>query len=347
MLARFVSSQHNISRPEIPARLDLCFELNVIDSIEIKESFFQIFNPDMVALLQRNPPGYKQAARMIIVLHNNFTNTAFHQHDFHHAVLDLLWRQNRWIFPDFYLLFPLLTPAFRLLYTNDSMFDEIAKRYDFLNHLLSFGQDYYWRSVMTCELGARRGERMLDLATGTGDSSIGLLKQGANVIGLDLSFNMLKVAQMKIAQSGFAVMQGSAYEMPFRDASFDGLTCSFGIRNMHETPRALAEIFRVVKPGGRVVMLEFSMPYGWFRPLYRFYIRKAIPAVAALFSERSAYEYLGDSIENFYSPAAFRKLLEDAGFVDCRQIPLSLGTVYAHRAERPAKQSRWGRIITP
>ncbi|KAF0182109.1 MAG: ubiquinone/menaquinone biosynthesis methyltransferase [Nitrospirae bacterium] len=214
------------------------------------------------------------------------------------------------------------------------MFDEIAKRYDLLNHLLSLGQDYYWRRVMTRELGIKAAERVLDLAAGTGDSSIGFLKTGAQVVGLDLSINMLKVAQKKIADPGFAVIHGSAYEMPFHDRSFDGLACAFGIRNMHETPRALSEIFRVIKPGGRVVILEFSMPVGWFRPVYRFYLKNAVPAVAALFSERSAYEYLGDSIGKFYTPAAFRKLMEDAGFVNCRQIPLSFGTVYLHRAER-------------
>lgn len=187
---------------------------------------------------------------------------------------------------------------------------------------------------MTRELGIKAAERVLDLAAGTGDSSIGFLKTGAQVVGLDLSINMLKVAQKKIADPGFAVIHGSAYEMPFHDRSFDGLACAFGIRNMHETPRALSEIFRVIKPGGRVVILEFSMPVGWFRPVYRFYLKNAVPAVAALFSERSAYEYLGDSIGKFYTPAAFRKLMEDAGFVNCRQIPLSFGTVYLHRAER-------------
>ncbi|HSW62205.1 MAG TPA: ubiquinone/menaquinone biosynthesis methyltransferase [Dissulfurispiraceae bacterium] len=215
------------------------------------------------------------------------------------------------------------------------MFDDIAKRYDILNHLLSLGQDFYWRHRMTRELGIKAAERVLDLAAGTGDSSLGFLKTGAHVVGLDLSYNMLKVAQKKIAHPAFHVMQGSAYAMPFLDASFDGLTCAFGIRNMHETPQALSEIFRVIKPGGRVVILEFSMPDGWFSPVYRFYLKNAVPGVAALFSERSAYEYLGDSIGKFYTPAAFRKLMEEAGFINCRQTPLSLGTVYVHRAERP------------
>ncbi|HMK43568.1 MAG TPA: ubiquinone/menaquinone biosynthesis methyltransferase [Dissulfurispiraceae bacterium] len=215
------------------------------------------------------------------------------------------------------------------------MFDDIAQRYDFLNHLLSFGQDYYWRRVMTRELAASGGEYILDLAAGTGDSSLGFLRSGAQVSGLDLSFNMLNLARKKIPDGRFVPLQGSAYAMPFRDNSFDAVACAFGIRNMHETPKALAEIFRVTKPGGRLVILEFSMPAGWFRPIYRFYLKSVLPAIATLFSKRSAYEYLGDSIEAFPNPEAFRKLLSDAGFVRCRQIPLSLGTVYAHRAERP------------
>lgn len=215
------------------------------------------------------------------------------------------------------------------------MFDDIAKRYDLLNHLLSLGQDFYWRRVMTRELSAQPGQLILDLAAGTGDSSLGLLKQGAEVIGLDLSHNMLAIARAKLAGMSFAAVQGSAYAMPFHDSSFDGLTCAFGIRNMPETPKALAEIFRVLKPGGRMVILEFSMPTGWFRPMYRLYLRAVIPAISQVLSDRSAYEYLGDSIEKFYTPPAFRELLHRAGFTAIKQIPLSLGTVYAHAAQKP------------
>jgi demethylmenaquinone methyltransferase/2-methoxy-6-polyprenyl-1,4-benzoquinol methylase len=215
------------------------------------------------------------------------------------------------------------------------MFDDIAKRYDFLNHLLSLGQDYYWRRVMTRELAVKPGERILDLAAGTGDSSRGFLRQGATVVGLDLSQNMLAIAKTKLAGMPFTAVQGSAYDMPFPDAAFDGLTCAFGIRNMPETAQALGEIYRVLKPGGRIVILEFSMPTGGFRPIYRLYLKTIIPAVSCFLSDRSAYEYLGDSIEKFYSPAAFRTLLEDGGFTSIRQIPLSLGTVYAHYAQKP------------
>lgn len=216
------------------------------------------------------------------------------------------------------------------------MFDDIAKRYDFLNHLLSLGQDYYWRRVMTRELAVKQGEHILDLAAGTGDSSLGFLRQGATVVGLDLSRNMLAIAQAKLAGLPFTAVQGSAYEMPFADASFDGLTCAFGIRNMPETARALGEIYRVLKPGGRIVILEFSMPTGWFRPIYRLYLKTVIPAISWFLSDRSAYEYLGDSIEKFYTPDAFRTLLEQGGFTGIRQIPLSLGTVYAHYAGKPS-----------
>lgn len=230
----------------------------------------------------------------------------------------------------------LLSLSFFLLYTIASMFDNIAKHYDILNHLLSLGQDFYWRSVMTRELAAKPGERILDLAAGTGDSSRGFLKHGAVVTGLDLSSNMLAIAQTKLAGMAFTAVQGSAYEMPFRDNSFDGATCAFGIRNMPDTARALGELFRVIRPGGRLVILEFSMPTGWFRSPYRLYLKTVIPAISCFLSDRSAYEYLGDSIEKFYTPSVFHDLLLAAGFGVVRQIPLSFGTVYAHYAEKPS-----------
>jgi demethylmenaquinone methyltransferase/2-methoxy-6-polyprenyl-1,4-benzoquinol methylase len=215
------------------------------------------------------------------------------------------------------------------------MFDEIAYRYDLLNHLLSLGQDIYWRKVMTRLLQVKANEMILDLAAGTGDSSYGLLRQGAKVVGLDLSHAMLSIARSKLQGFPFMAVQGSAYAMPFRDDYFDGVTCAFGIRNMPDTRKALQEMYRVVKPGGRIVILEFSLPTGWFRPIYRWYLRVVIPAVSHLLSKRSAYEYLGESIEKFYTPTAFRELMLEVGFVSIRQLPLSLGSVYAHYAEKP------------
>jgi demethylmenaquinone methyltransferase / 2-methoxy-6-polyprenyl-1,4-benzoquinol methylase len=211
-------------------------------------------------------------------------------------------------------------------------FDDIAQRYDFLNHLLSAGQDYYWRRAMVRALAPSPGELILDLASGTGDSARGIAKKGVDVVGIDISFNMLSLAKQKLRRMQYRVVQGSGYSMPFRTETFDGAVCAFGIRNMHETADAIREIFRVMKKGGRMVFLEFSMPRGIIRRPYLFYLRKVLPAAASLFSSREEYDYLGDSIEKFYSPETFAQLLMDAGFSRCEKTGLSLGCVYIHKA---------------
>jgi demethylmenaquinone methyltransferase/2-methoxy-6-polyprenyl-1,4-benzoquinol methylase len=211
-------------------------------------------------------------------------------------------------------------------------FDNIADRYDFLNHLLSLGQDYYWRRAMVRALAPEPSEVIMDLASGTGDSARAIAAKGANVLGIDISFNMLALAKQKLSGMQYSVVQGSAYSLPVGAETFDGVTCAFGIRNMHETGDALMEICRGIKKGGRIVFLEFSMPEGIIRRPYHFYLRKLLPAVAGLFSSREAYDYLGDSIEKFYSPDAFEQLILDAGFSRCEKISLSMGCVYIHKA---------------
>ena len=211
-------------------------------------------------------------------------------------------------------------------------FDDIAQRYDFLNHLLSAGQDYYWRRAMVRALAPNAGELILDLASGTGDSARAIAKKGVDVVGIDISFNMLSLAKQKLRGLRYSVVQGSGYSMPFRPGTFDGAVCAFGIRNMHQTADAVREIFRVMKKGGRMVFLEFSMPQGMIRRPYLFYLRKVLPAAAGLFSSREAYDYLGDSIEKFYSPDAFAQLLMDEGFRRCEKIRLNMGCVYIHKA---------------
>lgn len=213
-----------------------------------------------------------------------------------------------------------------------TLFDEIDARYDFLNHLLSMYMDVHWRREMVRELLSLKGPLVLDLATGTGDSANGLLKEGLKVVGLDISFKMLLRAKEKINSTAYNILAASAYSLPFRDETFDGLTCAFGIRNMHQTPDALVEICRVLKKGGKAVFLEFSMPVGLIKVPYRFYLRHIIPNLAALFSEREAYVYLGNSIEQFHKPDTFCRLIGEAGFVSCEKKPLCFGTVYIHKA---------------
>jgi demethylmenaquinone methyltransferase/2-methoxy-6-polyprenyl-1,4-benzoquinol methylase len=211
-------------------------------------------------------------------------------------------------------------------------FDTIVDRYDFLNHLLSAGQDFYWRAVMVKELNPSKGDRVLDLATGTGDSAKAIVEKGVTVAGVDISFNMLLRARQKITDARYSVLAGSAYAIPFKSATFDGATCAFGIRNMHETTKALKEIHRVLKKRGRMVFLEFSMPQGVISLPYSLYLGKILPFVAGLFSRRDAYDYLADSIEKFYTPEDFSRLIVKAGFSRCDKMPLSLGCVYLHIA---------------
>ncbi|MGO9612066.1 MAG: ubiquinone/menaquinone biosynthesis methyltransferase [Dissulfurispiraceae bacterium] len=212
------------------------------------------------------------------------------------------------------------------------MFDDIDKRYDFLNHLFSLYLDCFWRRMMLKKLMPLNGREVLDLATGTGDSAVDLIKTGVKVIGLDLSFNMLLRARSKIQNPRFFTVSGSAYSMPFKDNSFDGITCAFGIRNMHETSAALKEIFRVLRKGGKVVFLEFSMPETIIRIPYRFYLRYVIPNVARIISKKEAYTYLGKSIQGFHRPEDFCRLILESGFASCEKFPLSMGLVFIHKA---------------
>jgi demethylmenaquinone methyltransferase / 2-methoxy-6-polyprenyl-1,4-benzoquinol methylase len=211
-------------------------------------------------------------------------------------------------------------------------FGIIAERYDFLNHLLSLGQDYYWRRVMVRELAPAEGDLILDLATGTGDSARAVVGKGARVVGIDISFDMLRLATKKIQGDLYSVVSGSAYALPVRSRTFSGGTCAFGVRNMRETADALKEIFRVMKKGSRMVFLEFSMPGGIIRRPYGFYLRRVLPFVAGFFSNRDAYVYLGASIEGFHRPGEFAKLILDAGFNRCEMKRLSMGCVLIHKA---------------
>ncbi|HHW20758.1 MAG TPA: ubiquinone/menaquinone biosynthesis methyltransferase [Thermodesulfovibrio thiophilus] len=222
------------------------------------------------------------------------------------------------------------------------MFDKIARRYDFLNHFLSFGLDFIWRGKMADQVVDNNTHLVLDLASGTGDSAIALLKRGVNVIGLDISFEMLKTGANKIKKKysrqsqlfnkkiSFFPVTGSGYQIPMRDSFVDAVTSAFGIRNMHDTEDALREIYRVIRPEGRVVILEFSLPESFIRKPYLFYLKKIIPVMASMLSVKSAYEYLGKSIEEFYKPSEFVRLLDICGFKNIKAFSLSFGCVYLY-----------------
>ncbi len=212
------------------------------------------------------------------------------------------------------------------------MFDQIVGRYDFLNHTLSFYQDYYWRFKMTSELMPIKNKIIIDLAAGTGDSSKGIVKRDADVVGVDISFKMLFQSKKKLADKKYSPIQASVYELPFKDQSFDAVCCAFGIRNMHIRDSALKEIYRVLKTNGTAVFLEFSMPKGIIKSIYNFYLKYIMTSIASIFSDRDAYVYLRESIENFPPPEKFSEHILQAGFSACEYYPLSLGTVHIHKA---------------
>ncbi len=216
------------------------------------------------------------------------------------------------------------------------MFDGIAKRYDFLNHFLSLGLDLYWRKQSVKALVLQDGQYLLDVATGTGDQAFSALKvANVQVVGLDFSFNMLDLAKKKIDARGladkFEVIQGDAEKLPFQDNTFDALSISYGIRNVGTITDALSEFYRVLKPGGRVSILEFSEPEGWFfGRLYRFYFDHILPGVAGMLSSKSAYTYLPESVRHFPDRSDFKALMSREGFdqVVHRNLTFGVTVIY-------------------
>ena len=195
------------------------------------------------------------------------------------------------------------------------MFDGIAKRYDFLNHFLSFGIDHYWRRQSVKALKLKDDHALLDVACGTGDQGFSALRAAdIQVVGLDFSFNMLELAKKKIDKRGltdkFEVVQGDAESLPFLNNTFDALSISYGIRNVGTISTALSEFHRVLKPSGRLSILEFAEPEGWFfGGLYRFYFDHILPKIAGVLSSKSAYSYLPESVRHFPDRADFKALL--------------------------------------
>ena len=220
------------------------------------------------------------------------------------------------------------------------MFARIAGRYDLANRLLSAGVDYWWRQRLVRAVHDARPKSVLDLATGSGDVAFALtdgLPPGVQVTGMDFCQPMLDEAVKKRAASarwsGIEFKPGDGLALPLPDALFDTVTISFGLRNMADRARALREMRRVLRPGGRLYVLEFSQPYFWFRPFYYAYLKFALPAIAAVVTgDRSAYEYLCGSIELFPGRDAMAEEIRLAGFSSVNATPLTLGIVALHEA---------------
>lgn len=229
------------------------------------------------------------------------------------------------------------------------MFDAIASRYDLLNHLLSAGLDVRWRARAVSALDLRGGEILLDVCTGTADLALAALRgrrgRAGRIVGVDFAGAMLAVGREKVRAAGLdgrvTLVRGDATAVPAADEVFDGAMVAFGIRNVVDPLRACREIHRVLRPGGRFVVLEFGVPrVAGVRPLYLWYFRRVLPRIGRLVSRhRDAYEYLPASVGVFPSPDAFVGVLGQAGFTDVTATPVTFGIVYLYRAVKPASSA--------
>jgi demethylmenaquinone methyltransferase/2-methoxy-6-polyprenyl-1,4-benzoquinol methylase len=213
------------------------------------------------------------------------------------------------------------------------MFGNIARRYDLANHTLSCGIDFYWRKRAANTVASWRPDEIVDLATGTGDLALALQKKlpDAEVTGVDFLPEMLELAQRKGVRR---TILADAMKLPFPDASFDCVTIAFGLRNMENWRGALAEMSRVLTRDGHLLVLEFSLPtISIVRTIYRFYLHRCLPSLGSFLTRRkSAYDYLGDSIEEFPSGRAMIDLIEASGFRNATIEPLSYGIVTIYTA---------------
>lgn len=220
-------------------------------------------------------------------------------------------------------------------------FDRISSRYDLFNHLTSFGIDYYWRhrtirAMQPCH-------EVLDVAIGTADLSIAMLRAGKAdcVEGIDLSAGMMACGKRKVEKKGLSsrvtFTQGSALEMPYADGRFDALTCAYGIRNFGDTPRGLSEFFRVLQPGGQLLILEFSHPQNKvFAALYDFYFRYIMTPIGTLLThDRGAFEYFYQSVRRFIWGDEMKRCMEQAGFQDVTYTTMTFGISTLYLARKP------------
>jgi len=224
------------------------------------------------------------------------------------------------------------------------MFDRIARRYDLLNRVLSGGTDVSWRKKIARHLPDKPNMRLLDLATGTGDVMLMLHNVTPNItsgVGMDPSGGMLRLGLEKIGKrdlgNTLSMVRSDAMAVAAPDNTFDAVTIAFGIRNVPQVSVALQEMYRVLKPGGRALILEFSLPSNVaFRNLYLFYFRHVLPRIGAIVSgDAHAYRYLNQTVESFPYGAAFLKLMQEAGFGDTTDHPLTFGIASIYQGDKP------------
>jgi demethylmenaquinone methyltransferase / 2-methoxy-6-polyprenyl-1,4-benzoquinol methylase len=227
-----------------------------------------------------------------------------------------------------------------------SMFDSIAWRYDFLNHFLSFGIDYWWRRKAVKIISKyKKNPKILDVATGTGDLAIASLKlDPVKVTGIDISEKMLDQGRVKVQKKGLSdkieLLKGDSEMIGFSDNTFDVVMVAFGVRNFSDKDRGLSEIHRVLKPDGILMVLEFSKPSAFpFRQLYHFYFFNILPFFGRFFSkDRTAYNYLPESVMKFPDNEVFLQVIAAAGFINSKQIRLTGGIVSIYTGFKPEEQ---------
>ncbi|MBF0224412.1 MAG: bifunctional demethylmenaquinone methyltransferase/2-methoxy-6-polyprenyl-1,4-benzoquinol methylase UbiE [Desulfobacterales bacterium] len=226
--------------------------------------------------------------------------------------------------------------------TSYKIFDNIAKTYDFLNHLLSFGFDFYWRKQLLKLIPIKKGQYALDIATGTGDIPI-LLSQKQEIVsitGIDLSKEMITLGNKKIIKKGLEnkvkLIIGDGVILPFPDQSFDVVTIGFGIRNFYDMKNSLKNIHRVLKKDGRLLIIEFSIPQNKIiKQMYLLYFRHILPSIGNLISKHNnAYSYLNATVEDFPYGKDFAKLMSEAGFKNIRFKMLTFGVVTIYVGEK-------------
>ncbi len=215
------------------------------------------------------------------------------------------------------------------------MFGRIARRYDLANHVLSGGADFLWRRRAVKLVEAWQPRRLLDLATGSGDLALAFQRRlpEATIVAADFSPEMLEVARRKGVRE---TVLADALQLPFETGSFDCVTVAFGLRNMADWGAALREMARVLRAGGHLLVLDFSLPSGPLRPAYRFYLHRCLPLLASVVTgQRDAYDYLGRSIEKFPSGREMVELIEMNGFTEPSAEPLTGGIATIYTAQKP------------
>jgi demethylmenaquinone methyltransferase/2-methoxy-6-polyprenyl-1,4-benzoquinol methylase len=223
-----------------------------------------------------------------------------------------------------------------------TMFDAISKEYDFLNRVISLGIDLRWRKSLVQKVAALQPDRVLDIATGTGDLAVALTATSARqIVGLDISPGMLAIGQEKVRakrlDQKISMELGDSENLTYADHSFDAVTVAFGVRNFENLEQGLSEIFRVLKPGGQLAILETSVPTRFpFKQGYRIYAGFLMPLIGKLFSkDKAAYGYLSDSAAQFPFGQAFNNILQNIGFIDVVADPQTLGVATLYSAKKP------------